>query len=211
MVHLFSAENNKQNIKNQCDAVGARPTAVRFVSVSALLLLLLAAVNAHVAAGGADVDAHRQLYLGVATCLSLLAKTATSGTFAASLLLTSQSYPPSLRSAGLGLGTSLGKVGATLAPPLAALVEPATALSATSVCLLVAALAAAGLPPDSSLILRWDLPPFLLSGRSGTKNFRIPLRSVSRSRSRSSRSRSCHSRNRSRSRPSAGRPLQIHR
>ena len=142
-----------------CDALGARETAWRFLLASGSLLLVLGLVQAHVAAGGPEVRAHHELYVTMTSALSLVGKTAVSGSFGAALLLTSQTYPTKLRTAGLGLGTAIGKVGASAAPPLAALVAPATALGLTGLGLFAAALATSALPEQPADEPREAPPP----------------------------------------------------
>eukprot|EP00321_Phaeocystis_globosa_P001639 CAMPEP_0118819702 /NCGR_PEP_ID=MMETSP1162-20130426/7140_1 /TAXON_ID=33656 /ORGANISM="Phaeocystis Sp, Strain CCMP2710" /LENGTH=106 /DNA_ID=CAMNT_0006750011 /DNA_START=9 /DNA_END=329 /DNA_ORIENTATION=+ len=80
------------------------------------------------------------------TGLSLAAKTSVSGAYTALTLLTTQAYPPRLRSSGLGLGMMVGKAGAASAPPLTALLPHAVSLLLVGGISIAAAAATLTLP-----------------------------------------------------------------
>jgi len=123
-----------------CDAVGARTTAARFQGGAGSLLLLLAVVSQLPPAVGAEWRGPAE------TGLSLAAKTGCAGAYTALTLLTTQAYPPKLRSSGLGLGMMVGKAGAASAPPLSALLPHALSLQLVGVLSLAAAAATLTLP-----------------------------------------------------------------
>ena len=123
-----------------CDAVGARTTAARFQGGAGALLLLLAVVSQLPPAVGAEWRGPTE------TGLSLAAKTGCAGAYTALTLLTTQAYPPKLRSSGLGLGMMVGKAGAASAPPLSALLPHAVSLQLVGVLSLAAAAATLTLP-----------------------------------------------------------------
>ena len=124
-----------------CDGMGAQRTAALFVGASGCCLLALAALQS-----GSLTTALGDDHAAYFTALSLLGKTTSTGVFAAVFLLTAERFPVQLRAAALGLGTMFGKLGASVAPSLTAMLPLPLALGLIGATSLGASVATATLP-----------------------------------------------------------------
>lgn len=136
-----------------CDEIGAQPTVTRFLGATGSLLLLLAFISQLGASvGGTDGagEGAAALVGGAATLVALLGKSAASGSFTSIYVLSTELYPTRMRTAGLSCGSMFGKLGASLAPPLSALLPFPTALAIIGCLSLAAGASATTLEPAAA-------------------------------------------------------------
>lgn len=128
------------------DRTSAKVAATAFLAGAAAVLVSFAGFEgwAHSPAGVGPASA-MPLVL-VPSALSLLGKSLCSGAFTAIFVLFSECYPTRLRSAALGGGMMFGKMGASVASPLATSVPLVTSLGITAALLAGAAAGASTLP-----------------------------------------------------------------
>ena len=128
------------------DNVGAKETAYRFLLSAGSILVLLAALTGLREMMPPDAgSAAEAVFSGAEVTLSLMGKSAATGSFTAIFLLFAELYPTRLRGSALGLGMMFGKAGATAAPLIVANLALSPALGLTGAGLFGAAAVASTL------------------------------------------------------------------
>ena len=126
------------------DALGAKAATVGSLFLAGASITALALLKG----GVVDIGGGAEAATAACTAVALVGKTAACGAFLGISLLTAELYPTDLRSAGLGFGGSVGKVGAAAAAPLVSLLPLPSALAAAGALALAGSATAATLQQE---------------------------------------------------------------